>query len=452
MRTAVVIATTEEPVGVTLFVHDPALSQGSMIAIRDDDDAGIQRLGQFGPFVDRRARRVLESFGLPPMPGPMIMEVEADIEAGTSWQLGTLVAMLLKARGQFEPDPTKAERVLYCTGEVANSSGLIRAVQEVPKKLALSRERIARDALPVVWMFPEDNDPGIETRDDPLLKLAPVGTLDDVLRLVLPDQSLAQPPNPPKSKAKSKTPLFAALALLLATGVGAGAYLWSGPSEPVDVARDQEAQPEQIEPQTDGDTNEADRNTEQAVAVVEPPTVEPEPPRELASLIVEQRIAPGDATQLGASCTALNFTGARTELSQLQRYSVVAADGASDLLPELSLSERLCGFDFSVRASQSGSPLYALLRIAISPPKAATVLQEGAIDGLTKVGETARLSLLPRPNRDLRYRLLAVVGTSPIPSDAGRLLESDETELAARLEADGYGVYILSQQLRRSGS
>jgi len=450
MRTAVVIATTEGPVAVTLFAHDPALSQGSMIAVRDGDDAGIQRLGQFAPFVDRRARRVLEGYGLPPLPGPMIMEVEADIETGTSWQLGTLVTMLLYARGLFEADPANAERVLYCTGEVANSSGLIKPVEAVERKLALSRQRIRSDAQPAIWLFPQDNDAGADADGDRQLTLAPVATLDDVVRLVLPDPPVARPALP----AGRRPPLIAACALLLLAGAATAAYLrWAPPPADPPTASD-DAPIEPVEGSVPDGT---------AVAGSDPATGDepievsgaPTPPAavELAELTIEQRLVPGDPTRLGGSCTALNFTRQEPARAPLRSIAIVAAANGDDELAPLPGTPRLCGLDFSLRLSESGGsaalPLYALLRIAISPAGAADILQQGAADGLTPVGGPLRLSLLPRPRRDLRYRLLAVVGPAPVPSDAARLLAADDPALSAALRADGFAVHLLSQRLAR---
>lgn len=410
MRTAVVIATTKGPVPITLFTHDPGLSHGSMMAVQDGEDAGVSRLGQVTPFIDRRGRRVLERFGLESLPGAMLMEVSADIESGRSWELGTLAAMVLSAKGLFEPNGNKAERILFCSGEVADATGTIKPVGALADKLHTAMPAIHKRVVATDWLIPAEQLAEIDQIELPKhANLVPVETLAETIQVLLPNgvadrqpTALAQTPSPqtntllkPPLKSIRRSWLLLAVLLLLSVAL---TVVW---------------QRRDIEPE-----------------ILKQPA---------ADLWLAKRQAP-----MEMSCLVLNFQNRKPEFI---RFPNLPNSGE---LPSLSGDSRLCGIEVEVVPTIDNVPIFVFLRVEIEPKGAAQQILPRQLDGLHPLDDIARLSLIfDAQAKQVDYRLLLISGTQPVPDEANLLFNDPRHALADKLRSQGYTVRHLSQSIQR---
>ncbi len=155
-RVRVLIGTTEGPVELLDLRREPAVVRRSVVSVRGTTErAGIER--GYHSFVSSKDGIIAELFGK----GAFRADVSAKIDAGSSWQLGFLLAHALHNAGRLGGTH---DVILWATGTVRSDLS-IGEVGHVPQKLALSLERFRAEASSgrsVLVLLPAVNDSEID--------------------------------------------------------------------------------------------------------------------------------------------------------------------------------------------------------------------------------------------------------------------------------------------------
>lgn len=439
-RCGVRIATNRGPVTVLRFSHEPAFAR-SKLWLHDGERASLDRGERFAGFVDDLGPILLRGLGVEPLPPGMYMEIDQDIDAGRSWQLGTLVAMLLASAGRLAGPADADARLVFCTGEVAHSSGAVRPVELVAAKLAASRAALAPRPADCLWLIPKDNaaeaagvslPEGVTrygiTRIDELPALLGLADSRGRRRAVAQHRRRSPWLAAPLVAALIGGALVAAPALRERLLEPAGDAATAEPPDTVATA----ASPAEPLPTDPLDAASADATGE--AAPVTRPAAAGAPP--LAVELGKRRPQPGQ------SCLVQNF-----DRRLLPVVETTPVPRGSERLPALAGDSRLCGVDIGISAA-ADQPVYVLGRIRLEPADAAELEQVGQLDGLSPLVGPARLTLRLKPDRVVTYHLELISGTEPVPGDAlGALGEPDGR---TALEAAGFDVQRFSQTLEHA--
>jgi adenylate cyclase len=189
-RLRVLIPTTAGAVEVLLLTEeDPAVARSVACIGGTAETAEID--AAYNAFVSRPTGVVARLFGHP----CYRLDVSGPIDAGSSWQLGVLIAHALHAVGRLAQEGEMADGVLWATGSVRAVDLTVGAVSHVPQKLAASHERLQRElgaGARVLMAVPAANAPdlgclqaAIEAPGATFLEVATVQALWD--RLALPE-------------------------------------------------------------------------------------------------------------------------------------------------------------------------------------------------------------------------------------------------------------------------
>ncbi|WP_442976378.1 hypothetical protein, partial [Rubrimonas sp.] len=132
--TLLAIATTGGPAVVRAFWFDAEAARSQIVRF-DESHIPMGVDAQFAGF-DALLRRRLRAQGAAIPSEPLILEVEGDVDAGASWQLGLATAHLLAAAGALVFDAAQAERRLLATGRLGTSAWDVKPVDGLEEKLA----------------------------------------------------------------------------------------------------------------------------------------------------------------------------------------------------------------------------------------------------------------------------------------------------------------------------
>jgi hypothetical protein len=140
-RVRVLIPTAVGVVDVLLLTEEEAALGRSVACIGGttqvaDIDAA------YHAFVARPTGVVERLFG----PGCYRLDLSGPIDAGSSWQLGVLLAHVLRRAGRLAQEGEAARCAIWATGTVRSVDLAVGAVSHVEEKLALSPERLRQEA------------------------------------------------------------------------------------------------------------------------------------------------------------------------------------------------------------------------------------------------------------------------------------------------------------------
>jgi hypothetical protein len=456
-RFGVRIGTNLGPVTVTCFSHEPEFTR-SRLWLHDGERAKLDNDGRFAGFVDDLGPMLLRRLGVEPLPPGMYMEIDQDIDAGRSWQLGTLVAMLLASAGRFAGGDERGVGVLFCTGEVAHSSGAIRPVELVAEKLEASRAALPAQPEDCRWLVPKANAAdAARVALPPGVTLVALERVDELLAILgleaLPPPAAApapaaapDPPPAPAAPDRQRHPawLVPVLALPLLAALALGALLAApmlldrlAPAasdgragEPEPTAPTQAALPQPNDPPPAADPPEPAGPPELPAAATAP---------EAPSLMLElgkRRPQPGQ------SCLVQNFDHGLVPLVEASSVPPTA-----EWLPTLAGDRQLCGVDVRIVPGGRG-PLFVLGRAVLEPADGAVLERVGTLDGLSPLSTAAGITLRLKPDRAVAYHLDLVAGATPVPPDA--LDHLDDLTTRASLEAAGFTIRRLIQRLEHT--
>lgn len=150
-RVRALIPTTTELVSVLLLNKESAEIGRSVVCIGGTTaTAGIDR--DYHAYVARPTGIIERLFGH----RCYRLDVSHRIDAGSSWQLGALVAHALKAAGRLAEENDRSEAVIWATGQVRAIDLTVGAVDHVARKLELSLEPLralaaAGQQITVAW-------------------------------------------------------------------------------------------------------------------------------------------------------------------------------------------------------------------------------------------------------------------------------------------------------------
>ncbi len=190
-RMRVIIPTTLGPVTVLQLEEDPGLER-SYIFCNAASPGHISEA--YDMFVSASKGGVIERlYGK----NSFLLNLSRQIDTGSSWQLGALLAHALSAAGRLAQHDDPADYAVWVTGAVDVVDRQSRApnivgVSEVPSKLALLLADPPREAAIVVWPKANGGDVNEELRKEveglPARVLEPsgVGELFEALGLDLP--------------------------------------------------------------------------------------------------------------------------------------------------------------------------------------------------------------------------------------------------------------------------
>src|SRR5262245_44583635 len=151
----VLIPTTNGPVEVLLLTEeDPAI--GRCVACIGGTTETADIAAAYHAFVVRPTGVIERLFGHP----CYRLDVSGRIDAGSSWQLGVLLAHALHAVGRLAQENDKADGVVWVSGSVRPVDLTVGAVSHILEKLAKSADRLKREALagrPVWLAIPVEN-------------------------------------------------------------------------------------------------------------------------------------------------------------------------------------------------------------------------------------------------------------------------------------------------------
>ncbi|MEM1345401.1 MAG: hypothetical protein AAGI34_12585 [Pseudomonadota bacterium] len=193
MATLLAIATTGGPSVVRGLYFEPVARRSQIVRYRQ----GHIPLGVDTHFhaFDERLRQQLRGLGFDIPEAPMLLEVDGEIDAGESWQLGLAAAHVLHALGDLVFDEAASERRLVVTGKLGVSAGSrpweALGVGGVPEKLVTMADFLAGVAAERrLFVLPEAN--AGETAGAPEgLRMRPVADVPGLIEAVVP--ALARP-------------------------------------------------------------------------------------------------------------------------------------------------------------------------------------------------------------------------------------------------------------------
>jgi hypothetical protein len=159
----VLIATTNGPVEILLLTEEDA-AIGRCVACVGGTTETADIASAYHAFVVRPTGVIEGRFGH----SCYRLDVSARIDAGSSWQLGVLVAHGLLAAGRLAQENDVADGTLWVTGSVRPVDLTVGAVSHVPEKLAHSLDRLNRERdaeRPVLLAIPAANAADVSPSD-----------------------------------------------------------------------------------------------------------------------------------------------------------------------------------------------------------------------------------------------------------------------------------------------
>src|SRR5262245_33864718 len=136
----VLIPTTRDPVEVMLLTEeDPAI--GRCVACIGGTTETADIAAAYHAFVVRPTGAIERLFGH----SCYRLDVSGRIDAGSSWQLGVLIAHALHAEGRLAQEKDAADGVVWATGSVRPVDLTVGGVSHVPEKLANSIDRLKQE-------------------------------------------------------------------------------------------------------------------------------------------------------------------------------------------------------------------------------------------------------------------------------------------------------------------
>jgi hypothetical protein len=137
----VLIPTTRDPVEVMLLTEeDPVI--GRCVACIGGTTETADIAAAYHAFVVRPTGAIERLFGH----SCYRLDVSGRIDAGSSWQLGVLIAHALHAEGRLAQEKDATDGVVWATGSVRPVDLTVGGVSHVPEKLANSIDRLKEEA------------------------------------------------------------------------------------------------------------------------------------------------------------------------------------------------------------------------------------------------------------------------------------------------------------------
>jgi adenylate cyclase len=188
----VLIPTTSGPAEVLLLTEEDA-AIGRSVACIGGTTAIADIAADYHAFVVRPTGVIEGLFGH----SCYRLDLSARIDAGSSWQLGVLVAHALHAAGRLAQENEDADGVIWATGGVRAVDLTVGGVSHIPEKLASSLPRLREEAAAgraALVAIPVSNAPllspelraGLAAGGIAVLELAHVQLLWDALAIKLP--------------------------------------------------------------------------------------------------------------------------------------------------------------------------------------------------------------------------------------------------------------------------
>ncbi|MEO1458680.1 MAG: hypothetical protein AAFV49_14140 [Pseudomonadota bacterium] len=192
-RTLLAIATTGGPSVIRAFGFDDGARRSQIVRFEQAHmPVGVNT--HFHSF-DEVLRRRLRMMGFAVPEDPLILEVDAEIDTGSSWQLGLAAAHMLHARGRLATEPAQggdARRVVV-TGQVGTNRWDAKPVEGIAEKLQRAEAFLA--AVPAgdrLFLLPADN--AAEASGPPEgVAVHPIGDLEALAGVLLPAAATAEP-------------------------------------------------------------------------------------------------------------------------------------------------------------------------------------------------------------------------------------------------------------------
>ncbi len=421
---AVVIATTTGPVRVTDCFLDPDMTIASEMRVRDGLPTRVNRSEHYNQFVKDVYAALRRHLDRPHADINMELQVDADIEAGQSWQLGALVCQVLCLDEKTITEPANSQRIYWCTGRFGHSSGTINAVDFVRQKLENSLGLFEACEQPTEILIPKSNGADAEGLVLPAhVSVREVETIQDVVRVLGTHNATVEKTNPvtpnpePTPSTRNKSRLWpwaaaAALTLIVIAGLVETAPWQNGPK-----------------PEGEGEGNGA----------VAGPS-EPETPRLANMSIVGQR-APDHS-----NCIAVTTDFGDAIEPELE---TLVSNPSGALEPE-NAAKNLCGLVFTLAPAEPDQQTFALLAIRHDSANAILEPSTFELEGTMPVKGEATRALTFRPRGDVAYDAALITGTKSIPRNFEDFEQSsDWTALLEGLEAEGFLVDRFSQEFLR---
>jgi hypothetical protein len=241
-KVRVLIATTKGPVEVLLLTkEDPIVGRSAACIGGTTETADID--AGYNAFVARRTGVIERLFGH----SSYRIDFSERVDAGSSWQLGVLIAHALDACGRLANEGEQAATIICATGTVRAVDLTIGAVLYVPEKLTLAGPRLHEEATAgrqVIVALPAANagDVAEDIKADfaahrvQLVAEAQVRALLDhlgIAKLAEPTEVLtAGPQRHAKSPMWRGWPAVSLAAACIAITSSCIAYLWRARSTP----------------------------------------------------------------------------------------------------------------------------------------------------------------------------------------------------------------------------
>jgi hypothetical protein len=158
-KVRVLIATTNGPVEVLLLTQEDPVIGRSVACIGGTTETADIDAG-YDAFVARRTGVIERLFGHP----CYRIDFSARVDAGSSWQLGVLLAHALHACGRLAQEGEPASIVIWATGTVRAVDLGLGAVTHVPEKIRLSQARLREERAggrKLIIAVPGGNEPDV---------------------------------------------------------------------------------------------------------------------------------------------------------------------------------------------------------------------------------------------------------------------------------------------------
>jgi hypothetical protein len=155
-KVRVLIATTNGPVEVLLLTQEDPVIRRSVACIGGTTETADIDAG-YDAFVARRTGVIDRLFGHP----CYRIDFSARVDAGSSWQLGVLLAHALHACGRLAQEGEPASAVIWATGTVRAVDLGLGAVTHVPEKVRLSQARLREERAAgreIIIAVPDGNE------------------------------------------------------------------------------------------------------------------------------------------------------------------------------------------------------------------------------------------------------------------------------------------------------
>lgn len=188
-KTRVLIPTTNGTVEILLLTEeDPII--GRSVACIGGTTTTAHIGADYHAFVAKPTGIVERLFGH----NTYRLDFSGPVDAGSSWQLGVLIAHALHARGQLAQEHDNASKIIWATGAVRPVDGAVTSVGHVADKIENSLEELAALAISsrsVTMLLPHANRHDVTPAAKAVLDasgitLLPIGNLDLLSKIALP--------------------------------------------------------------------------------------------------------------------------------------------------------------------------------------------------------------------------------------------------------------------------